>query len=209
MTGEYLKIRTDACRKDTKMNTLYDIEKELGVNLLSSPIAYEDEENLYTYNPHISDDEEMYGVMIMNDFYSVGDLKDVKSKTYANWSDANDIYYNSGDNYKSPIFAQITIRTDKNASAAYDNHELNYFGLDWNLDESNEYSNIETYEIKNLGVKAVMYTAESDGIVSWENLSGDEVESITTTMFVYEGIEYVYAGDVSHDTMKAFLDTLE
>ena len=37
--------------------------------------------------------------------------------------------------------------------------------------------------------------------------SGD-IESITVAMFMYEGIEYVYMGAVSYETMLEFLYTL-
>lgn len=65
----------------------------------------------------------------------------------------------------------------------------------------------EIYELKNLGVKAVLYTVDTDGPINWGIESGSI--SCTNAVFVYKGVEYVYMGGVSHDTMKQLLDTLE
>ena len=46
----------------------------------------------------------------------------------------------------------------------------------------------------------------------WRSIkSWDLTQPIITTnaVFVYEGIEYIYAGGVSHETMKEFLETLQ
>ena len=65
----------------------------------------------------------------------------------------------------------------------------------------------EVYEMKDLGVKAVLYSIETDGPVSWNITEGTVKCSVA--VFVYEGVEYVYMGGMNHDTMKAFLDTLK
>lgn len=65
----------------------------------------------------------------------------------------------------------------------------------------------EIYEMKNVGVKAVIYSVETDGPVSW-NITGGTVKC-SVAVFVHEGIEYVYMGGMNHDTMKQFLDMLD
>lgn len=203
MTGEYKQINKDACKEDRKFDTLSDVEKELGVKLLKSDQAYEDDKNLIQYNPHISKSGDLYGAMIMDDFYVIGDLENVKIKTFKEFSHVNSIKYDSGTKFKSPISTEITVRTlTGNEDNKSGDHELEYYGKDEDFGESES----EVYEIRNLGVKAVISIIESGAPENWN--TGDSV-NMTHAMFVYDGVEYKYYGVVSLDTMKTFLDGLK
>lgn len=204
MTGEYKPIKTDACKENRKFDTLSDVEKELGMKLLKSEQAYEGDKHLIDYNPHISESGELYGAIIMDDFYAIGDLKNVKIKTFKEFSDVNSIKYDSGAKFKSPISTEITVRTlTGNEDNKSGDHELEYYGKDEDFGASGS----EIYEIKNLGVKAVISVVEGSGTPnSWN--TEDSVDMIHA-MFVYDGVEYKYYGVVSRDTMKTFLDGLK
>ena len=204
MTGEYKQIKKDVCKENRKFDTLSDVEKELGIKLLKSEQAYEGDKHLIDYNPHISESGEMYGAMIMDDFYVIGDLKNVKIKTFKEFSDVNDIKYDPGTEFKSPISTEITVRTQtENEDNKSGDHELEYYGKDEDFGTLGS----ELYEIKSLGVKAVISVVKGSGTSSSWNTE-DSVD-MTYTMFVYNGVEYKYYGVVSRDTMKAFLDGLK
>ena len=87
--------------------------------------------------------------------------------------------------------------------------ETEHEGLELNtqaLDETAEnLVNVDT-KIKNLGVKAVLYSIKTDGPEIWNTKKG-EINCVNA-VFVYKGAEYIYVGGMSNDTMKEFLDSL-
>lgn len=199
MIGEYIQIRSDAETERKKFDTITEIEDTLGVKILKSEDAFGDADYLFTYTPYVTDGQ-IYGAMIQNDFYFTGDLQYVEVDTHKKESVSNNIRYCDGKEYKSPVFMQATIRTDNEEAADYENHELEYAGSNWDLPDN---AKEEVYKCRSLGIKVVIYTAETDG--PWD----DDVEKITVMQFIYEGIEYIYGGDVSYETMKMIADRLK
>lgn len=209
MKEEYLTLSKDAPKENLDMNSIREVNDAIGIDLLDTKEAYQ-YEGCIEYSPKVSKDGELYGIMISDKLYAIGDLKDVKLYP----KDAEDgldfLSYSSGKDYQTPILMQISLRTDKNITKEYEDNELGFVSTHMNIDLSNNTSDMydaEVYELKNLGVKAVLYTVETDGPINWGIESGNI--PCTNAVFVYKGVEYVYMGGVSHDTMKQFLNTLE
>ncbi|MFA9398152.1 MAG: hypothetical protein ACERKV_07795 [Clostridiaceae bacterium] len=206
MIGKYIEISKNACNHEKKYSEISDIEKDLGINILKSRTAYRKDKYTVEYTPYVSKNGELYGAVISDSFYEVGDLKNVKAVTKKRCDDCNSITYKNGEEYKSPISCEITIRTDKDKEADYTNHELEYAGLSWNLDD-NEIKSINVYNCEILNVKVLLRTCKTDGDQAWNDISGN-IENMTIAEFIYDGIQYRYAGDVSYDTMQDFIDGL-
>lgn len=201
MTGEYKKISPKASKQDKKFDTLADAEKELGIKLLKSKDAYEGEKNLIWYNPHMNGEGELYGAILQDDFYCVGDLKNVDVETFEDASEGNAIMFESGEKYKTPIAAEITVRSDKGSEGGAG--EVNYKGTQEKFDGKSQ-----MYELKNIDTKAIITTIENSGMpAEWEDQVGDAGD-MTEALVVFDGVEYHYYGAVSQETMKEFLDGL-
>lgn len=209
MKEEYLTLSKDAPKEKLNMNNISEVKDAIGLSLLDTNEAYL-YEGCIEYNPIVSEDGELYGVMISDKLYAVGDLKDVKLYPKEREDGLDFLSYSAGKNYQTPILMQISLRTDENITKEYKDNEFGFVSTRMNIDLSNDNSDMydaEIYELKNLGVKAVLYTVDTDGPINW----GIESGSIpcTNAVFVYKGVEYVYMGGVSHDTMKQFLNTLK
>lgn len=209
MKEEYLTLSKDAPKENLDMNRISEVKDAIGIDLLDTKEAYQYEDCI-EYSPKVSEDGELYGIMVSDKLYAIGDLKDVKLYPKEEEDGLDFLSYSAGKDYQTPIMAQISLRTDENTTKEYDDNELGFVSTRMNIDLSNDTSDqydAEVYELKNLGVKAVLYTVETDGPINW----GIESGSIpcTNAVFVYKGVEYVYMGGVSHDTMKQFLNTLE
>lgn len=202
MEGTYVHVKGDSDTEMQKCNTIEEIEEKLGIKILESEDAFKDADNLFSYNPYVKDGQ-LYGAMIKNDFYLTGDLQDIQVETKESISVGNSIHYSDGEEYKSPLFTQITVRTDNKESADYDNYELEYAGNNWELPKDAE---TEVYQCENLGINVVLYTVVTDGIESWND---GNITKITIMQFVYDGVEYIYGGDVSYDTMKKIAEGLK
>lgn len=209
MTGEYIKICKDASKEDRKYDTLADVEQELGISLLQSSQAYEKGSNLVRYNPHISKNGNLYGALLVDNFYVMGDLQNIELESTPEVTTNNSCIYDCGEQYQSPIGVNIVIRTDENKEDAYIDHEIEYAGRKMDLTEDENISDVELYPLKHLGVKAVLYTFPTDGVANAVERSNQQVTEYNYATFVYEGIEYIYYGAVSRDTMKEFLNTLK
>ena len=202
MTGDYKTISQKAVKQNQKFDTLADVEKELGISLLKSKDAYEDEKNLIFYNPHLNEKGELYGVLLMDDFYAVGDLKNVDTEVFEEWDVNNEIQFESGAKYQTPIAAEITVRGNKNTDHS-DDMEVRYKGYKEKFDGESQ-----VYELKSIHTKAIITTIKNSGVpVVWEDQVG-ETGDMTEAFIVYEGVEYHYYGVVSQDTMKEFLESL-
>lgn len=209
MNEEYLTLSKDAPKKNLNMNSISEVKDAIGIDLLDTKEAYQ-YESCIEYSPKVSEAGELYGIMISDKLYAIGDLKDVKLYPKEEEDGLDFLSYSSGKDYQTPILMQISLRTDKNTTQEYEDNELGFVSTHMNIDLTNDTSDMydaEVYELDNLGVKAVLYTVETDGPINW----GVESGSIpcTSAVFVYKGAEYVYMGGVSHDTMKLFLNTLE
>ena len=209
MKEEYLTLSKDAPKENLDMNSISQVNDAIGIDLLDTKEAYQ-YEGCIEYSPKVSEDGELYGIMVSDKLYAIGDLKDVKLYPKEEEDELDFLSYSAGKDYQTPIMAQISLRTDENTTKEYDDNELGFVSTRMNIDLSNDTSDqydAEVYELKNLGVKAVLYTVETDGPINWGSESGSI--PCTNAVFVYKGVEYVYMGGVSHDTMKLFLNTLE
>lgn len=179
MEGEYLAVSPGACKEECKMDSIAEVSDNIGIKILQSTEAEEQKDSI-SYYPYVSDSGVLNGIIIINYSYADG-----------------------------PIGMEITIRSNQDEQVDYNNHELEYAGENWNLAESSNVSNIQTYAISQLGIEAILYTVKSDGPVEWENAGVENCESITCVIFMHEGIEYQYIGAVSQEAMKEFLNTLQ
>lgn len=207
MEGDYLKLNSNAKKQWCKMDSVAQVSKMLGVDILESTEEYE-ASNSISYHPYVSKKGALNGVMLVNNHYAMGDLKNVQLKTYSDETAKSVLKCDSGEKYQSPIGMQITIRSDKKEGVDYANQELKYEGMFQELKEREDVSNIELKEIGNLDTYAVLYTVYTSGPFDTLMENGDKIESITVATFIYEGIEYVYLGAVSQETMLEFLNTL-
>ena len=76
-----------------------------------------------------------------------------------------------------------------------------------------ENESVEIYYIAVINTDAMIVSTRNVslngmGPALWES-PNPGIEHIVTAYLSYEGIEYEYFGDISADTMKAFLDTLQ
>ena len=209
-SGEYLHVNSDAPQKECRMASMSEVSQALGVDLLQSKDAHEAKDSIL-YTPYVSDSGALNGVILKNDFYALGDIRDAEFNVSGDLkTEDGHIYvsYREGENYHSPIMMEATIRTDNNEGVDNRNHELDYGGRQLTVDEGAIIST-EMYEIENLGVTALLTVDNTPGPYTWNKLDGDEIDSAADAYFVYQGVEYRYVGAVSTDTMKEFLETLE
>ncbi len=205
MVSVRLTLRSDSPMKEQKMDSVAQAGEAIGQDLLESTKAYSSK-NAVHYEPSLSKNNELYGVAIRNNIYSVGDLAEV-SADKASKEDLHPVLrYKSGRNYASPIGVQISVRSDRDCDGEYVDKELNFASENQNIDLSDKKYEAEIYKIPKLDVKAVLYTEKTDGPVEW-GLENKKI-SCTNAVFVYKGVEYVYYGGVDHETMKDFLNTL-
>jgi len=206
--NKYLKLNENAGKEYCKMDSVEQAEKELGVSLLKSKEASE-EKNCISYNPYVSKNGVLNGVMLLNDYYMLGDLQDVKTTTFEEWERCNSISYRSGEKYQGPIMMEILIRSDENEGVDYEDHELEYAGISEEWTEDAAKHDIMKYKIKNLDTEALIATIDTDGPSRWKIMDGKKITSCTNVLFVYKGVEYRYMGAVSQKVMEEFLEGLE
>lgn len=199
----YLTLNADAATEACRVDSLAEAADMLGISLLQPEFAYEPD-NCIDYQPYVSENGILNGVILLNDFCTTGDLREVKAETTDDLTTNNSVTYRSGAVYRSPIAMQITVRSDREIGADYDNHELEYAGRqeDWSGTDA------VLYEIEHLGIKAIIATVRTDGPADWQNRDGNPVTDMTAALFVYEGVEYRFLGDVSPAAMQDFLDGL-
>ncbi|MBE5945177.1 MAG: hypothetical protein E7258_09730 [Lachnospiraceae bacterium] len=208
LVGEFMTISPDAPKEKCYMDSISYAKDELGIALLDT-----DEACLYEggfeYTPYLTDDKDVYGLILSNKLYATGDLKDCTIHVKEDENGVDWMEYEAGDKYQTPISVEITVRTDKDMTGMYDNNEIGYVSENKKIDLSatGNTFDAEVYELENLGVKAVLYSVETDGPASWNVTSGSI--TCTTAVLVYQGVEYSYLGGVDRDTMKMFLDTLK
>lgn len=207
MEGDYLKLNPDAKKEWCKMDSVEQIGKMLGIDILESTEEY-DALNDISYYPYVSKKGVLNGVMLINHSYVMGDLQNVELKTYSDITAKSMLICDPGEKYKSPIGMEITIRSDQEEGVDYENQELAYEGLYMKLEEKGDVSNIQLKEIEYLEIYAVLYTLNAVGPFDTLMENSADIASVTVAMFMYEGIEYVYMGAVSYETMLEFLYTL-
>lgn len=207
-SGEYLEINPDAPKKECKMDSIDAVSEMLGIDLLQSKDAYQ-QENCILYTPYVSESGALNGAVLIDDFYALGDIRDAEYSIFPEVETSNAIFYRPGEKYQSPIRMEITMRTDDVEGVDYDNHELDYGGC-IEAREDNDAEKTENYVIQNLGgVNAMLSLDETDGVSTWGKLEGEEISSCVSAYFLYRGVEYRYVGAVSLETMQEFLEGLE
>lgn len=208
MVQKYITLSNRAPKKMKKYDSMKSVSEKTGIKLLESPKAYS-AGKCVNYNPCVDENGKILSVTIGDAIYCIGDLKDINLVQSANVDEMDILKYDPGEYFKTPVMVQINIKTDENLNENYRNNELSFVSERMNIDlteETRKDTHAEVYTLKTLGTKVVLFDMETDGPASW-----DLTQPITTTnaVFVYEGIEYIYAGGVSHETMKEFLETLE
>ena len=208
MVQKYITLSNKAPKKMTKFDSMKSVSEKIGIKLLESPKAYSDGKCV-NYTPCVDEKGKLLSVTIGDAIYCIGDLKNINLFPSANADEMDIMDYDPGEHFKTPVMVQINIKTDENLNENYRNNELSFVSERMNIDlteETRKDTHAEVYTLKTLGTKAVLFDMETDGPASW-----DLTQPITTTnaVFVYEGIEYIYAGGVSHETMKEFLETLQ
>lgn len=209
MQGAFVTLLENAPKDMCYMDSVKEAGERIGVTLLDTNDACK-HEDCVKYTPYLTEDDEVYGVMLSDQLYAVGDLQDVTLHRRDSEDGVDRMEYNTGTCYQTPVSVQITIRTDKDLAGDYDNNEIGYVSKSQKIDLTAPDAGVfepEIYEMKNVGVKAVIYSVETDGPVSWNITDGTVRCSVA--VFVHEGIEYVYMGGMNHDTMKQFLDMLD
>lgn len=205
-SGEYQHVREDAPKKQCRMDSMAEVSEALGIDLLQSADAHEQKDSIQ-YTPYVSKSGALNGVTLRSDFYALGDICEPKIKISKR---GNTISYREGKTYRSPIMMEHTIRTDDAEGVDKDNHELDYAGRSYILGKADQgaFLSKETYEIKNLGVTALLAMADTPGSYTWEKQDGDAINCCADAYFIYRGVEYHFTGAVSLDTMKEFLEGL-
>ena len=208
MVQKYITLSNRAPKKMTKFDSMKSVSEKTGIKLLESPKAYS-AGKCVNYTPCVDEKGKLLSVTIGDAIYCIGDLKNINLFPSANADEIDIMNYDPGEHFKTPVMVQINIKTDENLNENYRNNELSFVSERMNIDlteETRKDTHAEVYTLKTLGTKAVLFDMETDGPASW-----DLTQPITTTnaVFVYEGIEYIYAGGVSHETMKEFLETLQ
>ena len=208
MVQKYITLSNKAPKKMTKFDSMKSVSEKIGIKLLESPKAYS-AGKCVNYTPCVDEKGKLLSVTIGDAIYCIGDLKNINLFPSANADEMDIMNYDPGEHFKTPVMVQINIKTDENLNENYRNNELSFVSERMNIDlteETRKDTHAEVYTLKTLGTKVVLFDMETDGPASW-----DLTQPITTTnaMFVYEGIEYIYAGGVSHETMKEFLETLQ
>ena len=208
MVQKYITLSNKAPKKMTKFDSMKSVSEKIGIKLLESPKAYSDGKCV-NYTPCVDEKGKLLSVTIGDAIYCIGDLKNINLFPSANADEMDIMNYDPGEHFKTPVMVQINIKTDENLNENYRNNELSFVSERMNIDlteETRKDTHAEVYTLKTLGTKVVLFDMETDGPASW-----DLTQPITTTnaVFVYEGIEYIYAGGVSHETMKEFLETLQ
>lgn len=208
MKQQYFEFNQDAPMTSMKLDSVQEAGEKIGVDLLESSNGFF-YDGCVTYNPVINESGDFIGAAIIDRIYCTGDLEKIKVNKASSADEVDMLEYKVGEKYVTPIMTQVSVRSDKDWDSVYSDNELGFVsehsGVDLTQDTENGFD-AEVYELENLNVKAVIYNIITDGPVSW-GLS--KPITVTNAVFVYEGIEYVYAGGVNHDTMKEFLNSLQ
>lgn len=203
---EYLKIHSDAPKKECKMDSFNEVSEVLGVELLQSKDAYK-EKNCIRYIPYVSDSGNLKGVILKNNYYTLGDIQEPRTIVFKDLEKDSAISYREGEKYHSPIMMEVAIRAEQDGRM---DEEWNDSGGSVDLTEVRGGAVMmqEIYEIESLGVEAFL-SENMPGSHAWNKLDGQESDSCTEAVFAYQGVEYRYVGAVSVETMLEFLEGLE
>ena len=200
MKMEYLTLDKNAPMEAGMMDSIDQVSDAIGIRLLNTKMENHKKDSV-DYFPMVSEDNKLYGAVVTNKLYSYGDLKNIGIDP-----ENGGLAFDEGNKFKTPVGVQIAVRTDKNLTQKYENNELGFVSENQTVDLDDEASKAEVYEISNLGVRAVIFTTKTDGPIIW-GIEDGKIEC-TNAIFVYKGVEYLYYGGMTHDTMKSFLELL-
>ena len=199
-----------------KFDSLTDAETAFGIDLLdSSDRTCVRTGKLVHYYPMIVYDKQQHdhicGMSFQDFAYVTGDLKGFKVLPPGSDTTETEFRYKKGKSYGSPIALQIRMVTDADTAEAAGL----VIGTEINVQEPHHYSgneSTEIYHISGIDADAMIVSTRNVSMAGmgpalWE-APNPGIDHITTAYLSYEGIEYTYFGDVSEDTMKAFLETL-
>lgn len=196
MEGKYMRISDDADKTWKKTDGLGQIEKSLNIRLLKYDGSYEGENSWSYYAGMLEgDDGEIQEITLTNHYYILGDLKDIETKTSGSAMVENQIFYTSGELFKTPISCQITIKVEAEERKKDVTEKISDF----------DSAKAIKYRCKNLDTEVLIYKVDTDGPSSWDQT---RIREMTNMVIVYNGIEYHYLGQVSKDTMKEIADNL-
>lgn len=193
--------------------SLSEAEEVFGLSFLKSgdPSAESIPSGLF-YQPIMIFDEKkekhFAGMSFANYAYAAGDLQDVSVHADPANAFMDSISFSPGKEYASPIALQIRIITDKDLYESTFPKGTDLSGPKYGILENQA----ETYHLSALGTEAMIISTYAEaaygiGPEVWSR-KGEPFTHITTAVLTCQGIEYTYLGDVSTDTMKAFLNTL-
>jgi len=196
--GNYYDLEY-AWEKERKFDSLGEFEEVWKLPLLKSPLATE-ESNSWSFWPSQTSKGNFFGITLTNRFYITGDLQDVKTQTTMYPTQGNEIWYEKGELYKTPVNCQILIKTicEEEITPEVD---MDYCGYTRPVPD-----NAKSYYVKSFDTNVLITREPSDGLVAWND---DNISEITGMWFTYEGIEYHYTGDVSVETMLEIAEGLE
>ncbi len=199
-----------------KFDSLAEAETAFGIDLLdSSDETCVRTGKLVQYYPMIVYDKQQHdhicGMSFQDFAYVTGDLKDFKVLPAGSDITETEFRYRKGSTFGSPIALQIRLITDAvtaERAGLVISSEINV----QDPAHHTENESTEIYHIAGIGTDAMIVSTlnvslTGMGPVLWED-PNPGIEHIVTAYLSYEGIEYTYFGDVSADTMKAFLETL-
>lgn len=195
--GGFLHISEDAGRQWQKYDHLSEIEDEIGLKLLKYDGADERKGSWTYYTSSAKESgnikEEVYEYTFTNRYYITGDLRNVSVQSYGSADTVNQISYEPGKVFHSPISYQIIILADKYGELSKDRDFE-----DGNKDIDLEDVKAELYYCENLDTEVLIYQVYTDGPVAW-----NQAESRKTTFmrFYYKGVYYEYCGQVDVETM--------
>lgn len=202
-----------------KFNSLPEAEAAFGIDLLdTTDETCVREGQLVHYYPMLVRDREnrsrVCGMTFQDFAYVTGDLKEftVLPADAASPSVQTEFRYGRGGAYGSPIAVQIRLITDANLAEEAGFPAAEEINVQ-DQEHRSENESVEIYHIAGINTDAMIVSTRNVslngmGPALWES-PNPGIEHIVTAYLSYEGIEYEYFGDISADTMKAFLDTLQ
>lgn len=106
-----MTIPENAPTENTFLDSVREAGDLSGVKLLDSPEAYS-YKGCVEYAPKRSEDGALYGIVITDKLYAVGDLKNTKLYPKEEEDGLDFLEYTPGSEYRTPVMAQISIRTE-------------------------------------------------------------------------------------------------
>ena len=158
-----------------------------------------EEKNSWSFWPSQTNKGNFFGITLTNRFYITGDLQDVKTETVRSIETGNEIRYEKGEVYKTPINCQILIKTVCEEEITSET-DMDYAGYERFVSD-----NAKQYYVESLDLNVLISREPSDGLTVWND---DNISEMTCMWFTYEGIEYQYCGDVSVETMLEIAEGL-